>query len=90
VNYRNQEPTYAQQLREATEKHELMLLRAAQTARPVIFEGRQNFIHTVHGQLYGGAFEVTVYLTGNPSPLRPDQLTFAPREESGSASGPAF
>ncbi|MGO4379659.1 hypothetical protein AB4Z32_27440 [Massilia sp. 2TAF26] len=78
MNYRDQGPSYAQQLREATEKHELMLLRAAQTGRQVIHEAKYQFIHTIHGQQSGGSFEVEIYLTGIAKPVRPDQLQLAP------------
>lgn len=72
------EPAPGRQLHDAIDKHTLMLLRAAQTARPVIYQARQRFIQVVRYDVAGGA---EIYLTGDPAPLKPEDLKLAPKIE---------
>lgn len=45
--------------------HQARLLLALHSARPVLVNGRQQFLHTVRAQLAGGRVEMEVYVTGN-------------------------
>lgn len=67
-----------EQLRDAIDKHTLMLVRAAQTARPVIYRERQRFIQVIRYDVASGA---EIYLTGDPAPLKPEDLKLAPKIE---------
>lgn len=59
---------------EAEQKHDRILLRALQIAHPVIYQGQQRFIHTLTCQISGGSTETTVYLTGDPTPVKPSDV----------------
>lgn len=65
--------------RAAAEKHNRVLLHALQIAHPVIYQERQHFIHTLTYYQHGGRIETTVYLTGDPTPRRPEEVTLAPK-----------
>ncbi|MRV72529.1 hypothetical protein GJ700_12495 [Duganella sp. FT92W] len=67
-----------EQLRDAIDRHVLMLARAAQTARPVIYRDLQCYIHVVRIDADTGA---EIYLKGNPAPLKPEDLKLAPKIE---------
>lgn len=68
---RDQKPSLATQKREAVERHNRVLLHAWQTATPVVYRDRNRFVHTL---LFAGDGDVKVYLTGDPTPLRPDEV----------------
>lgn len=53
-------PVYTRQAR---------LLRALHAAQPIEHAGRKQFIHTITAQQSGGAIEMTVYFTGDPTPV---------------------
>lgn len=67
--------------RDAIERHNRVLLHALQIAHPVLYQGKNRFIHTLRFQLSGGGLDTTVYLTGDPTPLNADQVQLAPRIE---------
>jgi hypothetical protein len=74
---RNEPATTAQAQRAAVEYHNRVLLRAFQTAHPVTYNDRVNFIHMRTYQQSGGAIETVVYLSGLPKPLKPEQVQLA-------------
>jgi hypothetical protein len=51
------------------QKHTRFLLHALHTAHPVMYQGKQQFIHTVLVQQSGGGTSTTIYLAGNPTAL---------------------
>lgn len=55
-------------LDEAAYRHQALLLRSLHWARPVMLAGREVYIHTVSASLSGGHIEMTVYMTGDPTP----------------------
>lgn len=57
--------------------HQARLLLALHSARPVLLDGRQQFLHTVRAQLAGGRIEMEVYVTGNASVIDSANLTLA-------------
>lgn len=68
---RDQAPSLATQKREAAERHNRVLLHAWQTATPVVFNGLNQFLHTLK---FMGDGEVEVFLAGDPTPHRPDEV----------------
>lgn len=50
-------------------KRQALLLRSLHCARPVMFDGRQAYIHTLSASVAGGRIEMTAYLTGDPTPI---------------------
>ena len=44
--------------------HQARLLLALHSARPVVVNGRQQFIHTIRAQQAGGRISMDVYLAG--------------------------
>ena len=69
--HRRQAAPVAETPAEAAQKHNPVLLHALQTAHPVLFEGKQRFIHTINYQILGGGVNTTVYLTGGQEPIEP-------------------
>lgn len=59
---------------ELAQKHNRVLLHALHTAHPMLYQGKQRFIHTVTYQLEGGNVKATVYLTGDHTPVEPEQV----------------
>lgn len=55
-------------------KHNRVLLHALQTAHPVMYQGKQRFMHTLTCQVYAGGITTTAYLMGDPAPVPPDQI----------------
>lgn len=51
------------------------LLLALHSARPVLLDGRQQFLHTVRAQLAGGRIEMEVYVTGNAAVIDSTDIT---------------
>lgn len=74
---RDQAPSPAAQLREVAERHNRVLLHAWQTAHPVVFEGRNQFIQVLRFGSTSNNGDVEVYLAGIPTCLRPDQVQLA-------------
>jgi len=52
-----------------TYKHQARLLLAQHCARPVTLDGRQCHIHTASSSNKGRRVEMTVYMTGDPTPI---------------------
>lgn len=61
------------------------LLRALHAARPVEHGGCRQFIHTVSAQQAGGRIEMTVYLTGDPTPIDSAQIALPDSAATGQA-----
>jgi hypothetical protein len=57
------------------QKHHRVLLHALHTAHPVAYQGKHCFIHTITFQQEGGNITATVYLAGDPKPVKPADLT---------------
>lgn len=60
-------------------RHLRVLIHAHHLAHPVLYDGKERFIHTINTQIYGGGKTTTVYLTGDgaANPLKPEQITLA-------------
>jgi hypothetical protein len=56
------------------QKHNRVLLHALQTCHPVLLEGQSRFIHTLTYQILGGGIDTTIYLTGDQTPIKPEQV----------------
>jgi hypothetical protein len=65
--------------RDLAEKHERILLRCRQECRPVLYDGRKQFIAGLHW--HKGEAEGIVYLEGRAEPVRPAEITFAKEPE---------
>ena len=50
-------------------KRQALLLRSLHCARPVLLDGRQQYIHTLTTSQAGGRIEMTAYLAGSPAPI---------------------
>ncbi len=50
-------------------RHQERLLRSLHCARPVKFHDKECFIHTLSLSVAGGHVEMTVYLTGDSTPI---------------------
>jgi hypothetical protein len=72
-----QAPSIATLQREAAEKHNRVLLHAWQTAHPVLYQDRHHFIQVLRFGATGCGQDVEVYLAGDPTCLRPDQVQLA-------------
>ncbi|GGY67822.1 hypothetical protein [Pseudoduganella albidiflava] len=64
---------------EEIEKHNRMLLRALQTAHPVLHNGLQRFIHTLTFCGSGSSIDTVVYLRGHPGEVPAEELTLDTR-----------
>lgn len=64
-------------LDEGTYKHQALLLRSLHCARPVIYQGRSAFIHTISASQAGGHIEMTVYLAVDPAPIDSSHISIA-------------
>ena len=73
---------------EEEKKHNRILLHALQTCHPVIYEGKQCFIHTFNVQVYGGGLKTTIYLT-NGKGVPPADLTIDQNHQTIDAAQPA-
>lgn len=49
--------------------HQARLLRAPHAAQPIEHAGRKQFIYAIRSQQSGGAIEMTVYFTGDATPV---------------------
>lgn len=76
---RDEAPSLATQTREAAEYHDRVLLRAWHTAHPVLYQDKKRFIHSLYFGPSSTSQSTIVYLTGDPTPLRPDQVQLAPK-----------
>lgn len=69
-------------LERAEYAHQARLLLALHSARPVIIDGRQQFLHALRAQLTGGRVSMEAYLAGGATAVDIGQLTLAePREK---------
>lgn len=57
--------------------HQARLLLALHSARPVIIDGRQQFLHTLRAQLTGGRVSMEAYLAGSASVVDIAKLTLS-------------
>jgi hypothetical protein len=55
-------------------KHERLLLRALQTAHPVLYQGKQRFVKSLSVQLYGGGTQSSLYLSGLSDEVPAEQV----------------
>jgi hypothetical protein len=58
-------------------KHQARLLLAQHSARPVLFDGKENFIQVIDSRLAGGRVDMTVYLIGNQNPIDSSRIALA-------------
>jgi hypothetical protein len=49
--------------------HQARLLWLLSAGRPVLHDGSNKYIHTVTAQQAGGAIEMAVYFSGDPTPV---------------------
>lgn len=61
---------------EAAYKRDRALLRARYTCQPVLFAGKQHFLHSMSPQVLGGGVSTTIYLMGDATPRQPSDITF--------------
>lgn len=63
--------------------HQARLLLALHSARPVIVDGKQQFLHTIRAQVAGGRVEMEAYLAGSQIAIDSAHIELsAPLEES--------
>jgi hypothetical protein len=58
-------------------KHQARILQAQHYCRPVIFDGREQFVHTASSRLAGGRVEMDVYLAGIAGAIDSARITLA-------------
>ncbi|MES2319961.1 MAG: hypothetical protein V4631_20975 [Pseudomonadota bacterium] len=63
-------PVAKESPQDLVQKHNRVLLHALQTAHPVMHKGKSCFIHTLTFQTLGGGIDTTVYMSGDPAPIR--------------------
>ncbi|MGI4938753.1 MAG: hypothetical protein ACRYF5_18710 [Janthinobacterium lividum] len=56
------------------QQHTRELLDAVHNCRPVRYEGRHRFVHSLLVQVYAGGTQTTLYLTGSAEEVAPDQV----------------
>ena len=61
---------------ESAYKRDRALLRALYTCQPVLFDGKQHFLHSMSPQVLGGGVSTTIYLMGDATPRQPGEITF--------------
>ena len=61
---------------EAAYKLDRAVLRAIHTCQPVLFDGKQHFLHSMSPQVLGGGVSTIVYLMGDATPRQPSEITF--------------
>ena len=66
---------------EAAYKRDRALLRALYTCQPVLFDGKQHFLHSMSPQVLGGGVSTTIYLMGDATPRQPGEITFLEHAE---------
>ncbi len=58
---------------------QLALLKSLHCCRPVVVDGKEEFIQVVHSRQSGGRIEMEVWLTGKPDPVAPELITIPKR-----------
>lgn len=58
-----------------SQKHQRILLHALHTAHPVLYQGKQQFIHTLTFQGAGGSIKAAVYLAGVDGVVKPEDVS---------------
>lgn len=66
---------------EAAYKRDRALLRALYTCQPVLFAGKQHFLHSMAPQVLGGGVSTIIYLMGDATPRQPSEITFLEHAE---------
>jgi len=61
--------------------HNRVLLHAWQITHPVMYLGRQRFIHGLRFMTEGSTHDAVVFLTGHPKPVPAVDVQLAPRIE---------
>ena len=61
---------------EAAYKRDRALLRALYTCQPVLFAGKQHFLHSMSPQVLGGGVSTIIYLMGDATARQPSEITF--------------
>jgi hypothetical protein len=51
-----------------------MLLKALSCAHPVCYQGKNLFVQELTARQDGGRIQMTVYLTGNPTPIDSSEI----------------
>jgi hypothetical protein len=59
-------------------KHQLLLLKSVHCARPVLYQGRNQFINGLSLYQNGGRVAMTVYLAGITGPIASTEVQIAP------------
>ncbi len=55
--------------------HQRILLAALQVGRPVLYQGKTEYLYDVGAQQQGGQIVARVYLTGKPGPIAADEIS---------------
>ena len=82
-------PSESLSRRDAAERQNRVLLKAWQTAHPVLYQGQRRQLHTLVFQKPGGAPEVIVYLNGQAEPVPAEELTPCPHYSHTQRDSPA-
>ena len=72
---RDQAPSLSLTTRDAIERHNRVLLHAAQTAHPVMYRNKKRFIKALLFDVSGSDIEVDVYLTGSTERIPPEEIS---------------
>ncbi|MBR7634877.1 hypothetical protein [Janthinobacterium lividum] len=61
---------------EAAYKLNRAVLRAIHTCQPVLFGGKQHVLRAMGAQVLGGGVSSVIYLMGDATPHKPNEITF--------------
>lgn len=56
-------------------KHQARILQAQHYCRPVLFDGKEQFVSVASSRLAGGRVEMDVYLAGLPGAIDSSKIT---------------
>lgn len=59
---------------------QLKILKTLHCARPVLVDGKEEFIKVVHARQSGGRIEMEVWITGRAVPVAPELITIPKRD----------
>lgn len=73
-------PTYEPLDAEACKQH-LALVKSMHCCRPVLVDGKEEYLQVVNGYQEGGRIQVDVWLTGVPAPVDMKLIEFPPAKQ---------
>jgi hypothetical protein len=77
------EDTCDEPLAPETYRHHQLLVKSAHCARPVVCDGKNAYISCLTMNRAGGAWDMTVYLAGDPTPRDSREITITTNNNDG-------